>query len=70
MLTNIKICRVVKSLEPYVCVRIPIPLNLVRLHCIIITMSCMHASHAHADSFTVVVSVASVVCCSDLLLRG
>jgi hypothetical protein len=30
-------------------------------------MSCIHASHDHADSFVVVVSVASVAC-SDLLL--
>jgi undecaprenyl pyrophosphate phosphatase UppP len=40
--------------------RNPIPLNLDKLHCIIIAMSCMH-SHDHADSFYVVVSVASVV---------
>jgi hypothetical protein len=51
------------------CVGIPIPLNLYKLHCIIIAKSCM-LSHDHADSFTVVVSVASVVCCSDLLLPG
>jgi hypothetical protein len=53
-----------------VCVGIPIPLNLDKLHCIIIAMSCIHASHDHADSFAVVVSVASVVCCSILLLLG
>jgi hypothetical protein len=52
------------------CVGIPILLNLDMLHCIIIAMSCIHASHGHADSFAVVVSVASVVCCSDLLLTG
>jgi hypothetical protein len=51
------------------CVGIPIPLNFDKLHCIIIAMSCMHASHGHADSFVVVVSVTSVVCCSALLLR-
>jgi hypothetical protein len=50
----------------YVC-RNPIPLNLNKLHCIIIAMSCMLA-YDHADYFIVVVSVASVVCCSDLLL--
>jgi hypothetical protein len=49
---------------------ISIPLNLDKLHCIIIAMSCIHTSHDHADSFVVVVSVASVVCCSDLLLLG
>jgi hypothetical protein len=47
-----------------------IPLNLDKLHCIIFAMSCIHASHDHADSFAVVVSVASVVCCSVLLLLG
>jgi hypothetical protein len=51
------------------CVGILIPLNLDKLHCIIIAMSCM-PSHDHADSFAVVVSVASVVCYSDLLLLG
>jgi hypothetical protein len=51
------------------CIGIPIPLNLDKLHCIILAMSCMLA-HDHADSFIVVVSVASVVCCSDLLLLG
>jgi hypothetical protein len=50
-----------------VCVGIPILLNLDKLHCIIIAMSCMLA-YDHADSFTVVVSVASVVCYSNLLL--
>jgi hypothetical protein len=45
------------------CVGIRIPLNLDKLHCIIIAMTCIHASHDHADSFAVVVSVASVVCC-------
>jgi hypothetical protein len=54
----------------YVCVGIPIPLNLDKLHYIIIAMSCIHASHDHADSFAVVVSVASIVCCSVLLLLG
>jgi hypothetical protein len=39
------------------CARISIPLNLDKLHCIIIAMSCIHASHDHADSFIVVVSV-------------
>jgi hypothetical protein len=39
------------------CVGIPILLNLDTLHCIVIAMSCIHASHDHADSFTVVVSV-------------
>jgi hypothetical protein len=38
------------------CVGISIPLNLGKLHYIIIAMSCMH-SHEHADSFAVVVSV-------------
>jgi hypothetical protein len=52
------------------CVEIPIPLNLDKLHRIIIAMSCIHISHDHADSFTVEVSVASVVCCSTLLLLG
>jgi hypothetical protein len=61
-------CRVVKQLEPYVCVGISIPLNFDKLHCILIAMSCI-PSHAHADSFSVVVSIASVVCCSVLLLR-
>jgi hypothetical protein len=51
------------------CVGIPIPLNLDKMHCIIIAMSCMLA-YDHADSFAVVVSVAFVVCCSDLLLPG
>jgi hypothetical protein len=51
------------------CVGILIPLNLAKLHYIIIAMSCIHASHDHADSFLVVVSFASVVCCSVLLLR-
>jgi hypothetical protein len=62
--------RVVKQLELYMCVGILIPLNFDKLHCIIIAMSCIHASYDHADSFTVVVSVASVVCCSVLLLLG
>jgi hypothetical protein len=53
-----------------VCVGILIPLNLDKLHCIIIAMSCIHASHDHADSFTVVVSVAYVVYYSVLLLLG
>jgi hypothetical protein len=39
------------------CVGILIPLNLDKLHCILIAMSCIHDSHDHADSFTVVVSV-------------
>jgi hypothetical protein len=51
------------------CVGILIPLNLHKLHYIIIAKSCM-PSHDHADSFTVVVSVTSVVCCRDLLLPG
>jgi hypothetical protein len=51
------------------CAGILIPLNLDKLHCIIIAMSCMLA-HDHVDSFAVVVSVASVVCCSYLLLLG
>jgi hypothetical protein len=46
----------VKQFEPYMCVGIPIPLNLNKLHCIIIAMPCMH-SHDHADSFAVIVSV-------------
>jgi hypothetical protein len=54
------------------CAGISIPLNLDKLHCIIIAMSCMLV-YDHADSFTVVVSVASVVCCSvffsDRMLR-
>jgi hypothetical protein len=53
-----------------VCVGIPVPLNFGKLHCTIIAMSCIHDSHDHADSFIVVVSVASVVCCSILLLLG
>jgi hypothetical protein len=61
---------VVKQLELYVCVGIPIPLNLNKLHCIIIAISCMHASHDHANSFAVVVNVAYIACCSDLLLLG
>jgi hypothetical protein len=36
------------------CVGIPIPLNLHKLHCIIIAMSCIHTSHDHADSFSIV----------------
>jgi hypothetical protein len=52
------------------CAGIPIPLNLDKLHGSILAMSCIHNSHDHADSFTVVVSVASVVCCSNLLLPG
>jgi hypothetical protein len=44
-------------------------LILSKLHCIIIAMSCMLA-YDHADSFAVVVSVAFIVCCSDLLLPG
>jgi hypothetical protein len=63
-------CRIVKQLEPYMCVEIPIPLNFDKLHCIIITMPCIPASHDHADSFAVIVSVASVVCCSTLILLG
>jgi hypothetical protein len=51
------------------CVGIPIPFKFDKLHCIIIAMSCMFA-YDHAESFAVVVSVASVVCCSDLLLSG
>jgi hypothetical protein len=51
------------------CVGILIPLNLDKMHCIIIAMSCMLAQD-HADFFSVVVSVASVVCCSTLLLPG
>jgi hypothetical protein len=49
-------CHVVKQLEQNicVCVGILIPLNLNKLHCIIIAMSCMLA-YDHADSFTVVV---------------
>jgi hypothetical protein len=52
------------------CDGIPIPLNLDKLHCIIIAMTCIHASHVHADSFSVVVSVAFIACCSNLLLPG
>jgi hypothetical protein len=52
-----------------VCVEIPVPLNFDKLHCIILAMSCMLV-HDHADSFVVVVSVAFIVCCSDLLLPG
>jgi hypothetical protein len=63
-------CRVVKQLELYMCARIPIPLSLDKLHCIIIFMPCIHASHDHANSFAIVVRVASVVCCSDFLLTG
>jgi hypothetical protein len=68
-------CSVVKQLEPYLCVGIPIPLNLHKLHCIIIAMPCIHASHAHADSFAEVVSVHPlfvVALCffSDRTLRG
>jgi hypothetical protein len=33
------------------CIGILIPLNLAKLHCIIIAISCIHASHDHADSF-------------------
>jgi hypothetical protein len=44
-------------------------LILNKLHCIIIAMSCMLA-YDHAEYFVVVVSVASVVCCSNLLLPG
>jgi hypothetical protein len=62
-------CHIVKQLELYMCVGILIPLNLHKLHCIIIAMSCINASHDRADSFSVVVSVASVACCSILLLR-
>jgi hypothetical protein len=62
-------CRVVRKLESYMCVGIPIPFNLNKLHCIIIAMSCMLA-YDHAESFTIVVIFASVVCCSDLLLPG
>jgi hypothetical protein len=51
------------------CARILIPLNLDKLHCIIIVISCMLV-YDHADYFTVVVSVAFVVCCSVLLLLG
>jgi hypothetical protein len=47
----------------FVCVGILILLNLDKLHCIIIVMSCIHASHDHAESFAVVVSIASVACC-------
>jgi hypothetical protein len=66
--------RVVKQLEPYMCIGISIPLNLDKLHCIIIDMPCMH-SHDHADSFSIVVSVASVVVValcffSDRTIRG
>jgi hypothetical protein len=39
-----------------VCVGISIPLNLDKMHCIIIAMSCMLAPD-HAESFPVVVSV-------------
>jgi hypothetical protein len=42
-------------------------LILHKLHCIIIVMPCMLA-YDHADSFAIVVSIASVVYCSDLLL--
>jgi hypothetical protein len=52
------------------CVGIPVPLKFDKLHCIILAMPCMHASQDHADSFSVVVSVVSVVCYSDLLLLG
>jgi hypothetical protein len=41
--------RVVKQLQPNMCVGVPIPLNLDKLHCIIIAMLCMH-SHDHANS--------------------
>jgi hypothetical protein len=61
-------CRVVKQLEPYMCVLgFRFHLKLDKLHCIIIAMSCMH-SHEHADSLAVVVSVVPVVCCRNLLL--
>jgi hypothetical protein len=57
-----------------VCVGIAIPLNLDKLHCIIIAISCV-PSHDHADSFAVVVSVHSlfvVALCffSDRTFRG
>jgi hypothetical protein len=57
-----------------VCVGIPIPFNLDKLHCIIIAMPCMH-SNDHADSFALVVSVHPlfvVEFCffSDRALRG
>jgi hypothetical protein len=42
-------------------------LNLNKLHCIIIAMPCI-PSHDHVDSFSILVSVASVVCCSDFFL--
>jgi hypothetical protein len=58
----------------YVC-RNPIPLNFDKLHCTIMAMSCIHASHDHADSFAIVVSVHPlfvVALCffSDRTLRG
>jgi hypothetical protein len=51
------------------CVGIPILLKFDKLHCIIIAMSCMLA-YDHVDSFAIVVSVASIICCSTLLLPG
>jgi hypothetical protein len=67
-------CRVVNQLELYACVRILIPFNLDKLHCIIIAIPCMH-SNDHADSFALVVSVHPlfvVAFCffSDRALRG
>jgi hypothetical protein len=63
-------CCVVEQLEPYMCVLgFQFRLILNKLHCIIIAMSCIFA-YDHDDSFAVVVSVASVVCCSNLLLTG
>jgi hypothetical protein len=65
------ICGVEKQLEPNnLCVGIPIPLKLYKLHRrIMYAMPCISYLD-HADSFAVVVNCASVVCSSASLLHG
>jgi hypothetical protein len=64
------ICGVDEQLEPNNCLfGIPIPLKLDKLHRIMFAMPWI-SYHDHADSSFVVVSGASVVCSSALLLPG
>jgi hypothetical protein len=68
-------CRIVNNFNLICVCRNSILLNLYKLHCIIIAMSYIHASHDHADSFAVVVSmhplfVVAFCFFSDRTLRG
>jgi hypothetical protein len=60
-------CRVVKQLEPYTCVS-EFRFRLIWISCIASNCHVMHTCFTdHVDSFAIV-SFASIVCCSVLLL--